>query len=292
MDEMSVWAIKIMGMVYAPVFVLVGWWLVDRLSVVLLARGLDLVEKRLASRSATRVTREAGLRRYQTLGQLARQMVRWTIAVLALLTLLGSMKIDVRPILTGVGIVGLGISLAAQNIIRDFLNGIFVIMEDHYAVGDVINAAGTSGVVERFSLRTTQIRTLDGELAIVPNGTITGVTNSTKYWSRARIEVGVSYGTDIRRAMDVMKDIGVRLKEANPDKIIEIPEVQGIIEFGDSSITLRCLIKTFPGEQWEMGRQYRLTLKETFDAEGITIPFPQLDLMIRGQGEGGPKITA
>lgn len=292
MHDFETWFITIMTFAAAPLLVLIGWWVADRLIVALLRRGLELAESRFVSRAGSKAAREASLRRFRTLGHLTRQIVRWALAVLALLTLLGSMRVDVRPILTGVGIAGLAVSLAAQNIIRDFLNGIFVVMEDHYAVGDVIRLGDVSGVVERFSLRTTQIRTLDGELAIVPNGTVSGVTNFTKYWSRARVEVGVAYETDIPRAMEIMKKTGDGLKEVNPDKIIESPEVQGILEFGDSAITLRCLIKTHPGEQWEMGRQYRLDLKRAFDEAGISIAYPQLDLWVRGQGEEVPKTTA
>lgn len=293
MNTFHAWFITIMTFASAPLLVLIGWFVVDRLGTALVRRGFELAEARFVSNAGdSKSVREASLRRFQTLGQLTCQIVRGTVAVLAVLTLLGSMRVDVRPILTGVGVAGLAISLAAQNIIRDFLNGIFVVMEDHYAVGDVIRAGDVTGVVERFSLRTTQIRTLDGELAIVPNGTLSGVTNFARNWSRARIDVGVAYETDIPRAMEVMKKVGVSLQEANPEMIIESPEVQGIIEFGDSSITLRCLIRTFPGQQWEVGRQYRLRLKEAFNAAGIVFPFPQMDLWVRDQGEGVPKTTA
>jgi small conductance mechanosensitive channel len=195
------------------------------------------------------------------------------------------------PVLTGLGIAGLAISLAAQNIIRDFLNGIFVIIEDHYAVGDVVKIGEYFGTVERFTLRTTHLSDLDGNYIIIPNGTIGELVNATKHWSQAQVIVGVSYDTDVRKALAVMEEVSQQLKADLPGKILGDPAIQGIHEFADSSINLRALIKTVPGEQWFIAREYRLRLKEAFDREGIVIPFPQLDLWVREYPQSPPQKT-
>jgi Small-conductance mechanosensitive channel len=152
-------------------------------------------------------------------------LFRWSLAVIGALTLAGSLGVDVRSILTGLGIAGLAISLAAQNIIRDFLNGVLIIFEDQFAVGDVVKVEGNSGVVETFTLRTTRLRTVDGELVTIPNGSISTVLNFTKKWSRARIEVGVDYRTDIPRALKIMDSVARDLARQMPGKVIEEPAV-------------------------------------------------------------------
>jgi small conductance mechanosensitive channel len=280
--------LALLSRVHIPLFVLIGWWVVDRATVPFVAHLFKLAVARFEARSTSISQRDASVKRLQTLQGLATQIARGAVAVFAVLTLLGSLQIDVRPILTGFGVAGLAISLAAQNIIRDFINGIVVILEDHYSVGDVISVSGYTGSVERFTMRTTHLRTVDGELAIVPNGAVTQVLNFTKNWSRAKIDVGVAYDTDIPRAMKVMRDVAEGLYNDNKLRILEVPDVQGILAFNDSAIVLRCLFKTVPGDQWALGRDYRLRLKEAFDREGIVIPFPQTDVWLHGAGEADP----
>jgi len=210
------------------------------------------------------------------------------------LTFLSTLGVNIMPILTGLGIAGLAISLAAQNIIRDFLNGIFVVIEDHYAVGDVVKIGEYFGLVENFTLRTTHLSDLDGNYIIIPNSNITDLVNATKYWSQAQVVVGVSYDSDTRKALGIMEKVAKELREAFPDKIQEEAQIQGILSFDDSSVSLRALIKTFPGEHWFIGREYRLRLKEAFDAEGIVIPFPQMDVWMKNTGglETAPQKTS
>ena len=279
-----------------PILIIIGCFIADRLLRHLLGKVFDqamAMIRRNKTHKLEKHEREARIKRLGTLKKLSLDILRIVLIIFAVLMFLGSIGINIMPVLTGVGIAGLAISLAAQNIIRDFLNGIFVIMEDHYAVGDVVKIGEYFGTVERFTLRTTHLTDLDGNYIIIPNGNVGELVNATKNWSQAKVVVGVSYSTDVRKALAVMEEVAGKLKEDYPDKIMEDASIQGILEFADSSINLRALIKTMPGEQWFVGREYRLRLKEAFDREGIVIPFPQRDVWIKEQpGSGFQKTTA
>ncbi len=145
--------------------------------------------------------RRSRIKRLETLRSLVIDLLRWALGAVAFLTFLGSIGINIIPILTGLGIVGLALSLAAQNIIRDFLNGIFVVIEGHYAVGDVVKIGEYFGLVENFTLRTTHLSDLDGNYIIIPTAKSPNLSTRTKYWSQAQVTVGVSYDTDIRKAL-------------------------------------------------------------------------------------------
>jgi small-conductance mechanosensitive channel len=276
-----------------PGSIVLGWWILDHLGARGIRRIFAKAEAGLEMVEGEESKREASQKRFRTLKGITLQLFRWSLAVIGALTLAGSLGVDVRSILTGLGIVGLAISLAAQNIIRDFLNGVFIIFEDQFAVGDVVKVEGNSGVVETFTLRTTRLRTVDGELVTIPNGSISTVLNFTKKWSRARIEVGVDYRTDIPRALKIMDSVARDLARQMPGKVIEEPAVlDGILGYEASSITLRILLKTIPGAQWEIAATYRLRLKQAFDEARISIAFPQLDVHLKSESEATPNRIA
>ncbi|GHV53711.1 mechanosensitive ion channel protein MscS [Synergistales bacterium] len=204
--------------------------------------------------------------------------VRFLNLIFFLFILLGCFNIDPKPLLTGIGVVGLGLSLAAQNILRDFLTGLFVIIEDQYNVGDWVTINSASGTVESFTMRVTRLRATDGRLITIPNGGISQVANSTKKFSVAVVEVGVSYNTDVRYAMEVLGECCAAARDTFGGDMIEAPTAQGILSFGDSDVRLRALIKTLPGRQWAIERELRVIIKEKFEKVGIEIPFPQLDV--------------
>ncbi len=277
-----------------PVLIVIGWFVADRVLRRVLGKIFDQAVEMIRknkTRGLAKHEREARMKRLGTLRKLALDIIRAILLVFAVLMFLSSIGIDIMPVLTGLGIAGLAISLAAQNIIRDFLNGIFVIIEDHYAVGDVVKIGEYFGTVERFTLRTTHLSDLDGNYIIIPNGTIGELVNATKHWSQAQVIVGVSYDTDVRKALAVMEEVTQQMKADLPGKILGDPAIQGIHEFADSSINLRALIKTVPGEQWFIAREFRLRLKEAFDREGIVIPFPQLDLWVKEYPQLPPQKT-
>ena len=210
--------------------------------------------------------------------------------VVALMLVLGEFEINLAPLLAGAGIVGIAIGFGAQSVVSDFLSGIFMLVEDQYGVGDVIEVEGVTGEVESITLRTTKLRDLSGTVWHLPNGTIRKVGNHSQLWSNAVVDVDVAYETDLRRAMQIMNEVADAYwvethSEDSTGDIIEDPVVLGVQTLAESGITLRLLVKTEPSTQWRIQRELRLRLKEAFDEAGIDIPFPQRVVRIAGDGE-------
>ncbi|MDD3427237.1 MAG: mechanosensitive ion channel family protein [Aminobacterium sp.] len=268
---------------------LIAWIIVSKIVLLALSRSFDLLRKRI-EKSENNERRPSALQRVETLKGITLNVVKWVIAIVFVLSIIGSFGVNITPILTGVGLAGLGISMAAQNIIRDFLNGIFVVLEDHYGVGDWIETSMGGGTVEKLTLRTTHLRDIDGNLIIIPNGSINGITNYTKNWSRATIKLRVPFDTDVRQAMHIMEETANSLQEENPSLFIGPPTVQGILDFLDSSILLRTLFDTTPGDQWVLSREYRLCVKEAFDRSGIRIAVPQSEVWLHSPSSEPKKM--
>jgi small conductance mechanosensitive channel len=221
-------------------------------------------------------TLSAAEKRGQTIAQLLRSVGRVVILVIGVLLTL-NLFIDIGPLLAGAGILGLAISFGAQSLVKDLIAGFFILFENQFALGDVIEVAGKGGVVEAMSLRVVHLRDLEGRLHIVPNGQITVVTNMTRGWSRVLLEIGVAYETDLDRALEVFRSEAAAFA-ADPIWGIELdgaPEVPGVERFEDSAIIIRTLLRTHPGRHWDVAREYRRRLKARLDAAGIVIPFPQ-----------------
>jgi small conductance mechanosensitive channel len=215
-------------------------------------------------------------RRGRTISQLLRSMGRVVIYAIALL-LTFNIFIDIGPILAGAGILGLAVSFGAQSLVKDVISGFFILFENQFAIGDVIEAGGKSGVVEKMTLRVVVLRDLQGAMHIVPNSEIKVVSNMTRGWSRAVVDVGVGYEEDVDRALGVVRDEAARFS-TDPDWATQLDgpvEVPGIESLGDSAIVIRSLIKTQPGSQWSAAREYRRRLKLRFARENIEIPVPQ-----------------
>ncbi len=209
-----------------------------------------------------------------------------TFSVASLLVL-GEFDINLAPLLAGAGVVGIAIGFGAQSVVSDFLSGTFMLIEDQYGVGDVIEVEGVTGEVENITLRTTKLRDLSGTVWHIPNGTIRKVGNHSQLWSNAVVDLSVAYETDLREAMRIMNDVADDYwRETHVDglagDIIEDPTVLGVQSLGDSGITLRLVVKTDPSAQWRVQRELRLRIKEAFDAAGIDIPYPQRVLHVRG----------
>ncbi|MBM3308349.1 MAG: mechanosensitive ion channel family protein [Candidatus Eisenbacteria bacterium] len=233
-------------------------------------------------------------KRAATIGKVVRNLVRvaaWGVAALMVLRELG---IDIAPILAGVGIAGLAVGFGAQSLVKDFLAGVFILLENQFRVGDVIETAGVSGVVERITLRSTTLRDVRGNVHVIPNGAMAVVTNMTKQWSRFVLDLGVSYGEDVDRVIAVLKSVGDELVAAPEfrEKISQPVQVLGVQDFGESSVVIRVSFTTKPQEQWAVGREFRRRVKKAFDEQGIRIPFPQRDVWIRWAGPGGPAKEA
>lgn len=213
--------------------------------------------------------------RYHTLSSVILSAVKVLLWIMAVLSVLDILNIDIGPFLVAAGGISLAIGFGAQSLVKDVVTGFFLLMEEQFALGDSIELGGKSGTVEKISLRTIKFRGLDGTLHIMPNGSITSVSNMTYQWSRAIVKVGVSYDEKPERVLEVMNNIGKEFA-ADPewkDKLLDEPTSQGILDFGDSAINFRLLVKTNPGDQWAVGRELCNRIKNTFDKEGIDIPY-------------------
>jgi small conductance mechanosensitive channel len=225
---------------------------------------------------ATRTMRE---QRARTLAQLLGSVGGTAIVVGAGLMIL-NFFFPIAPLLAGVGVAGLAISFGAQSLVKDVISGFFILMENQFSVGDVIRVGDTGGVVERMTMRIVMIRDVRGVVHIIPNGSITQVSNLTRGWARAVLDVGVDYKEDIDRVLRVMRDVGSGLWQ-DPEwrsSLVDQPAVWGVEALADSAVNLRIIANALPGKQWDVNRELRRRIKNRFDQEGIAIPFPQRTL--------------
>jgi small-conductance mechanosensitive channel len=222
-------------------------------------------------------------KRGHTVAQLVRSVGRIGILAVALLLTLKVFITDIGPLLAGFGILGLAVSFGAQSLVKDVIAGFFILVENQFAVGDVIEAAGKSGTVERMTLRVVMLRDLRGVVHIVPNGQITTVSNLTRSWSRAVVEVGIGYGTDLDRALGVFRDelTSFRTEPSWKDRFEGDSDVLGVEELGEHGVVIRTTLRTVPGAQWEVAREFRRRIKNRLDAEDIEIPFPRRTVPVR-----------
>jgi small conductance mechanosensitive channel len=218
----------------------------------------------------------AAEKRGATIAQLLRSVGGVLVLVLAALSTL-NLFVSIGPVLAGAGVLGLAISFGAQSLVKDFIAGFFVLLENQFAVGDTIQAGGKSGTVERMTMRIVQLRDHEGVLHTIPNGAIGAVSNMTRAWSRAVVDVGVSYETPLDLALEVFRDEAARFA-VDPQwgpRLDGGPEVQGVQDLAENGVVIRTRLKTLPGDQWEAGREFRRRIKNRLDREGIRIPYPQ-----------------
>ncbi|MBZ5733011.1 mechanosensitive ion channel family protein [Nocardioides sp. TRM66260-LWL] len=239
--------------------------------------------RRRASRKAaglpptdpTLVTRR--VQRAKTMGDLLKSVITGVVVAVVGTMMLSELGVDIAPIIASAGIIGIALGFGAQSLVKDFLSGIFMIVEDQYGVGDVVDIGEATGTVEAVSLRVTRVRDLNGTVWYVPNGEILRVGNMSQNWSRAVVDVAVGYREDLARVSTVLREVAHDLwtDEAFREVIIEEPEITGVESLGIDGVHLRVLVKTAPMEQWSVARALRQRIKARFDHEGIEIPYPQ-----------------
>ena len=227
-------------------------------------------------RSKAEQTEEELNKRAETLASVLTATAQVIIILVFAFMLLSELGLNITPILTGVGVVGIAIGFGAQSLVKDIIAGLFIIMENQYRKGDVVKIADVAGLVEDINLRRTVLRDLDGIVHVVPNGEIRVASDFTKGWSRVNMNISVSYGTDLDHAIAVINRVGQEL--ANDPKwaplILKPPQVLRVDNLGDSGIDIKILGDTKPIEQWNIMGELRLRLKKEFDKEGIEIPWP------------------
>ena len=225
-------------------------------------------------------------KRMDTLDDLAGNVIRFFIVVIAGLMILRSFDLDIGPAIAGLGIVGVAVGFGAQHLVRDYLNGALILIENQFSKGDVIRIAGVSGTVEDFSLRRTTLRDLDGVVHTVPNGEIVVASNLTRTWARINQDVVVAYGTDIDTATKVVDEVGAAMADDADWKrrVLEAPRVDRVAALGEYGVTLKILGTVRAPDQWAAAGELRKRLLAAFNEHGIEIPRPQRVVLAREAG--------
>ena len=215
-------------------------------------------------------------KRAKTLGGLVQNVLTTMVVVVSSLMILREVGLDITPILTGAGILGLAVGFGAQTLVKDIISGFFMILENEIRVGDVVQIDSHGGMVEEMNLRTIVLRDFDGTVHIIPNGTVTAVMNRTKDFSYYVVDLPAPYESDTDEIADLVRKVGAELRAdaAFAPFILNDIEVIGVDAFADSSVTIKVRIKTVPLKQWEVGRELRRRLKKAYDAAGVAFPYP------------------
>jgi small-conductance mechanosensitive channel len=297
------WA-QLLGVLVPDIFRTVGVFFFAWLLVRIVRRAIrsivaDMVEnrqeranggrrKRLSIASTQSIDPARAAMRTETLGNVLRSLaslIIWTAAIFVAAASLKTIDINLGPLIAGAGIVGVALGFGAQSLVKDFISGIFMLLEDQYGVGDIVDVGPATGIVEGITLRTTRLRAVDGVLWHVPNGEIARVGNLSQQWSRSLLDIPVAYGTDLNQAISVIKSTADELWHDDDWRglILEEPDVWGVEEFADSAVMIRLVLKVVPAQQWAVSRELRLRLKAAFDDAGIEIPFPQTVVWMRDE---------
>ncbi|NAZ75413.1 mechanosensitive ion channel [Kineococcus sp. T13] len=229
--------------------------------------------------------------RAETLASVLKSTVTFVVGVLAVLVVLDTVGISIGPFLASAGIAGVALGFGAQALVKDFLSGFFMLAEDQYGVGDVVDLGDASGTVEAVGLRVTRLRDVKGTVWYVRNGEILRVGNQSQGWARAVVDVAVAYGEDLTRAQEVLLRVAEQLagEEEWSELVIDAPEVWGVEQMAADGIVLRVVVKTAPLQQWAVQRELNRRIKGAFDAEGIEFPFPQRTVWLRNDDERRPQ---
>jgi small-conductance mechanosensitive channel len=262
-------------------------WFVTKPLKIALVLGVAVVAYRLVARAVGRLIegiRSAGpanaraLQRAETIGAVLRSIAKAVIGTLVVLVVLGEFGVQLGPLIAGAGIAGVALGFGAQSLVKDFLSGIFMLVEDQFGVGDIVDVGEASGLVEGVSLRTTRLRDVEGTVWHVPNGEIRRVGNKSQQWSRALLDVQVAFETDVDEATRVIKAAADEVWHSADvgSSVLEEPEVWGVEGFGPTGIAIRLVVKTQPADQWKVLRELRSRIKVALDRAGIGFGFQRI----------------
>jgi small-conductance mechanosensitive channel len=219
---------------------------------------------------------DARRQRADTLGNLLQSVAQYVVWPIAAIMALSEVGLDVGALLATAGVAGLAIGFGAQTLVKDVISGVFLLFDDLIHVGDLVRIGGTVGTVEQIGVRLIKVRTFDGELVMIPAGEIRTFGNKSMDWARVVVPVGLSYEQDIDDVLPIMQRVAQEWADENEAILLEDePQVQGLMDFGDSAVTARVVVQVKPGEQFAAERELRQRLKRTFDEQGVEIPFPQ-----------------
>jgi small conductance mechanosensitive channel len=228
------------------------------------------------------------VKRLDTLERVFRYVATIVISLIGTLLMLSELGISIAPILAAAGVLGIAIGFGAQSLVKDYFTGLFLLLENQIRVGDVVEVAGKGGLVEEITLRYIRLRDYEGSVHSIPNGIVDTVTNRSRGFAYAVIDIGVAYREDIDEVYALMREVAAGMR-ADPElgaKIEEDLEIAGVDQWADSAVVIRCRFKVKPLEQWGVRRTFLHRLKQAFDAAGIEIPYPHLTLYA-GQDKDG-----
>ena len=228
-----------------------------------------------------------------TLGTLLRSVAGYAVWGVAGIMVLSEVGLDIGALLATAGVAGLAIGVGAQTLVKDVIGGVFLLFDDLLHVGDLVTIGGHTGTVEEIGVRLIKLRKFDGELVMIPAGEVRTFGNKSVDWARAVVPVGLSYNQDVDAIIPVIEEVVNAWADENADILLEeAPQVQGLMDFGDSSVTARVSVRVVPGEQYAAERELRTRLKRVFDERGIDIPFPQRTMHIIERTEPPPRTPA
>ena len=250
--------------------------------IVILATAASIMLRRLSRLLWAQITRGISdpeqVKRAKTLGRAFHYVTSVAIVLIAGMLILAELGVSIAPILGAAGVVGLAAGFAAQSLIKDYFNGLIILLENQIRQGDVVEAGGKSGLVEELTLRYVRLRDYDGNVHFIPNSAITTVMNMSRDFAKAVVDAGIAYREDVDHALAVMARAGAEMRKdaVFGPKILEDLEIVGVDAWADSAVILRCRFTVKPLEQWNVKREFLKRLKRSFDEENIEIPFPHL----------------
>jgi small conductance mechanosensitive channel len=270
----------------AAVIVVVAWVAMRLATIFVHGIVRTLLDREATEGTARELSAVEIQKRMSTIEALASNFLRFFIVVIAGVMLLEQFDLNVGPAVAGLGVVGIAVGFGAQHLVKDYLNGALILIENQFSKGDVIRVAGVAGTVEDFSLRRTTLRDLDGVVHTVPNGEIAVASNLTRVWSRINQDVSVAYGTDIDKAIEVVDNVGREMASdpAWKRRVLETPRVDRVSALGEYGVTLKILGTVRATEQWAAAGELRKRLLVAFKVHGIEIPRPQRVVLTRDPG--------
>ncbi|MBZ0264619.1 mechanosensitive ion channel family protein [bacterium] len=265
-DALQTWIISMWPQILRILIIIIGLFVLGKI--------VKAIGTKIANKASLRS--ESARQQIETVKAVLFNALNVAIWALGLMLIMDELGIAIGPIIAAVGVLGLAVGFGAQSLVEDIITGFFILVEGQIRVGDVVEAGGKAGLVESISLRIVTLRDFSGNVHVIPHSEISVVTNMSKEFSRAVIHVGTAYREDAKQVMTVLMEEAQKLKAdpAYSERIIEEPEVFGIDDFGDSDLKFRVRFHTKPLEQWAIARDFRIRIKERFDAENIEIPFP------------------
>ncbi len=277
--DLGVWGGPALIALRITLIAIVAW-----VAAAILNRMIRLFRERIAGRLGDREQ----IKRAETLGRVFRYIVSVVLSIIAGVLILSELGVSIAPILGAAGVVGLAIGFGAQSLVKDYFTGFFLLLENQLTTGDVVEVAGKSGFVEDVTLRFVRLRDYGGNVHYIPNNLITSVTNMSRGFAQAVIDVGVAYREDTDVAVGLMKAVGQEMRDdaVYGPKILDDLDIAGVERWDDSAVILRCRFKVKPLEQWSVRREFLRRMKKSFDASGIEIPFPHLTVYAGAARDG------